>query len=88
MDVKTEPEEVRETLSELSYSMMISGYSERVRLDIIRGVLERAKVIEQEIEKGDRVRFRNRKEIEDKKIEDKNRHTSTWYLRGGGQQGL
>ena len=57
MDIRTQAPEIREVLSELSYSMMISGYTVGVRLDIIRGVLERTKVVEEEIRKGDRVRL-------------------------------
>ena len=82
-DIRTQTVEIREVLSELSYSMMISGYTVGVRLDIIRGVLERTKVVEGEIRRGERQRFRNRKEIEEQKDKDKNRHTNTWYLRGG-----
>ena len=36
----------------LSYSMMISGYCARTRLNIIQGVLERVKQLEEDIGEG------------------------------------
>ena len=83
MDVKSTDGELKEVLSEFSYSMMVSGYTDRVRRDIIKGVLERKHQVEEEIENGTRVRFRTREEIDEMKGTNRNRHRNTWYLRGG-----
>ena len=83
MDRGSTEEEEKEVLGEFSNSMMVSGYSEKVRRDIVKGVLERGKQVESEIEAGNRVRFRTREEIDEMKSKNKHRHRSTWYLRGG-----
>ena len=83
MDRGSTEEEVKEVLGEFSNSMRVSGYTEKVRRDIVKGVLERGKQVESEIEAGTRVRFRTREEIDEMKGKNKHRHRSTWYLRGG-----
>ena len=62
---------------------MVSGYPDRTRRDIVKGVMERSEEVEREIREGTRVRFRSMKEIEEMKGKDKNRHRNTWYLKGG-----
>ena len=53
----------RSTVSTRTNSMMVSGYTDRVRRDIIKGGLERKHQVENVIEKGTWLRFRTREEI-------------------------
>ena len=77
MDERGTDGELKEVLREFSHSMMVSLYSERVRRDIVKGVLERKQKLEGEIEQGTRVRFRTREEIDQIESRNMHRHRST-----------
>ena len=77
MDGSCTDGEIKGVKAEFSYSMMVSGYPDRNRRDIVKGVMERSEEVEREIREGTRVRFRSRKEIEKMKVKDKNRHRNT-----------
>ena len=83
MDGNCTDGEINGVMAEFSYSMMVSGYPESTRRDIVKGVLERSEEVEKEIREGTRIRFRTRSEIDEQKRKDKNRHRNTWYLKGG-----
>ena len=83
MDDSCTDEEVNYVMAEFCHSMMVSGYSAGTRWDIVKGVMERMDVINEEIRAGTRIRFRNRSEIDEMRSNDLNNHRNTWYLRGG-----
>ena len=62
--------------------MRLSGYGIRTRKDILQGVLERSRSLEDEIRQGKYKRFRNRQEIEIQKAQSKGKFQNTWFLRG------
>ena len=62
--------------------MRMSGYGFYTRRDILKGVLDRSKAIEEDIRGGIRKRFRNRLEIKKGKDTLKGKHNNTWFLRG------
>ena len=63
MDAKCMEEEIKGVMTEFSYSVMVSGYPDWTRLDIIKCLMERREIVKQEIRDITRVRFRSRREI-------------------------
>ena len=81
-DLETDRDKLIEVLGEFSNAMRISGYSLQVRHDIVRGVLERSKQMEELIRAGSKIRYRNFKEMETQKSSRYGKHKNTWFLRG------
>ena len=54
----------------------------KYRHQILVGVLGRRQEMENEIRAGTRMRYRGAEEIQGLKIEDKQGHINTWFLRG------
>ena len=81
-DIRTDTKDMREVLGGFCNRMRISGYGPKTRKDIIRGVLERSKVMEENIRNGTMKRYRNRDEIIASKESSKGRFKNTWFLRG------
>ena len=72
-----------EKLNEFSNMMRLSGYDAFYRKAIIQGVHERVKQMEIMIMKGEKVRYRDRKQIEGGHRMAMGRYKDTWFLRGG-----
>ena len=61
---------------------MISGYDAQYRYSIIKAVLDRVQQCEDDIGSGNRVRNRNRKQIEADKARKSGKFNNTWFLSG------
>ena len=59
---------------------MISGYSHRYRVDLVKGVLSRYHQLEQEVQEGKRRWYRSRKEISEQKLSKGGNSAATWFL--------
>ena len=71
-----------EHLSEFCYSMMISGYTESFRRDIIKGVIDRYNQMMTEVNSGDRELYRSKEKMEDDKKAKGGNSAATWHLSG------
>ena len=71
-----------QTFSTFANALRISGYNQKYRHDILSGVMKRIDEIEEEIQNGMRLRFRNREQIESAKAKRLGKHTNTWFLDG------
>ena len=60
-----------------------SGYSQKARYDIIKGIIARYKQTEEEITAGTRQRYRSGDIIRQQKDSRLGQSTNTWFLRGG-----
>ena len=76
----TEGEKTR-ILSSYMNTLRISGYLAPYRFQILKGVLNRQQQIEEEIARGDRVRFRNRLQIVTQKQQTVGNYPNTWFLK-------
>ena len=71
-------------MTEYSDMLRISGYSEKERLNFIKGALTRHREMLDEVNRGERVLlFRERKHIEEAKDLKGGLSAASWYL--GGQ---
>ena len=77
-----QPEEKAKILSKFMFSMKISGYDTKYRLEILKAALNIEEKEEEEILKGTRVRYRTRKEIEEMKSAKPGNSSNTWFLTG------
>ena len=75
-------------LSLFSHSMMISGYDMQFRRQIIKGVIQRYKQIEDQVNEGSRDWYRSRTQIKDDKLKKGGNNASTWHLKGDVRQTL
>ena len=82
-DQSTSRMERQNELTKFANRMRVSGYNERFRHDMVKGVIERWDRVEQEVREGERVMYRNRKEIKDHKVQSGGRSSSTWFMKGG-----
>ena len=64
-------------------SLRRSGYNERYRLNMIRGIRNRAKQIEENINSGKWRRYRSDSLTRASKLKRPGRYASTWFLGGG-----
>ena len=69
-------------LSELSWKMMISGYSGSSRYQVIKGVIERHKDMVEQYRGGTFTLYRTRLEIQQAKQLKGGNTAATWFLRG------
>ena len=63
--------------------MRISGYEEKMRIDVIRGILTREKQMTDEIARGETVRYRSGSAIRLQKEMRVGKSVNTWFLRAG-----
>ena len=83
MDQNISSDEWREVLSIFANTMRVSGYSQKVRYDTIKGIIARYKQTEEEITAGTRQRYRSGDIIRQQKDSKLGQSTNTWFLRGG-----
>ena len=62
-------------------TLRISGYFASYRYSILKGLLARNTQIEGEIARGERVRYRNRTQIEAQKQQNIGNFANTWFLK-------
>ena len=62
---------------------MLSGYDQKFRYTMIKGILERRKQINEKIEAGTWNRFRNKTQILSDKSSRLGKFPATWFLKGG-----
>ena len=60
--------EKRDTLSRFMNTLRISGYDNKYRFQLLKGILDRKKQIDTEIQAGTRVRYRSRIQIQSNQI--------------------
>ena len=75
-------------LSDLCFSMMISGYDEHYRRQIINGVITRYRQIQFEVEAATRRWYRDRSTIQNDKKQKGGNNAASWHLRGDTRQTL
>ena len=75
-------------LSKYMNILRISGYDWNYWYHMLRGILTRQTQLEEEIERGTRVRYRSRSQIQEAKSLKVGKHPSTWFLRGTVQNTL
>ena len=73
---------VNSFLSKYMNSLRISGYTQPYRFQILKGVLNRSKQIEDEIKSGTRIRYRTSQQIHDQKRSQTGNFPNTWFLKG------
>ena len=71
-----------QTLNFLSYQMLISGYDQHYRVNMIKGILERQDQVDQQVRDGTFVKYRSRDQIMDAKSKKLGKHPNTWFLDG------
>ena len=81
-DKLVEQEAMKNILGNFFNDMRLSGYGWKIRSDLAKGIMERARQIEEEIAKGERVRYRNREQITKSKGQKLGKHPGTWHIRG------
>ena len=69
-------------LSKFMNSLRISGYYAPYRFQILKGLLNRVKQIEDEVKSGSRDRYRSREAILLQKKQSVGNFTNTWFLKG------
>ena len=74
--------ERQEELSKFSNRMRVSGYSQKFRQEMLKGVVERWDKVEQEVREGTRIKYRNRREIREQKAKSGGRSSATWFMKG------
>ena len=62
--------------------LRISGYNESYRFQLLSGILNEWKNIQEKIDSGARIEFRSREQILEAKTQKVGKHPSTWFLRG------
>ena len=70
-----------EILSVYMNSLRISGYFAPYRYNILKGILNRIRQIEDEVKNGNRDRYRSRKQILDHKKQSIGNFPNTWFLK-------
>ena len=73
-------EEKCQILSEYMNTLRVSGYDERYRYQILKGVLERQKQMQDEVAQGNRAKYRSQAQIEDHKRAKLGNFANTWFL--------
>ena len=73
----------QKVLSILSNRMRGSGYEERFRSGMMKGIMNRWDQVEQEVKEGNRVMYRDRKEIREHKAMSGGRTSTTWFMKVG-----
>ena len=68
-------------LSEFMNSLRCSGYDHAYRFQTLKGVINRAKQIEDEISNGTRIRYRTKIQIDQSKRNTTGNFPNTWFLR-------
>ena len=74
--------EKNEILSKFMNSLRVSGYYAPYRFQILKGIINRAQQIEDEVKSGTRDRYRSREAILLKKKQSVGNFTNTWFLKG------
>ena len=80
-DVPTET--VKQHLTVFMNSLRRSGYNEKYRLNMIKGIVNRVKQIEDNIRAGRWQRYRSDSQTRSDKLNRPGRYSSTWYLQNG-----
>ena len=68
-------------MSDFINSLRISGYFAPYRFDILKGILNSVKQVDEEIARGTRARYRSRSEILVQKKQKLGQFTNTWFLK-------
>ena len=74
--------EIIQTMSEYINVLRISGYDERYRYTLLKGILERRRQMNEKIEAGTWTRYRSRQQIILQKAKSLGKYANTWFLRG------
>jgi len=74
-------EEFRLVMSKYMNMLRISGYDEKYRVNLLKGILKRKDDIEIMIGNGTRVRYRSREQIVEQKQQKLGKFANTWFLR-------
>ena len=82
MDVDTTEEEKKRVLGAYMNCLRLSGHQLKFRRELLNGILIRRKDMDREIREKGVPRYRNRAEIDLKKLSKKDNHLATWFLRG------
>ena len=83
------PEAIKnDCMSRFMNSLRISGYDQKFRYELLKGIQAREAQIEQEINSGNRVRYRSREQILEQKAKSLGKYPNTWFLRGPIQNTL
>ena len=83
IDNQISEEENINIMTDFSNSMRISGYSQIVRFETIKGIMMRQRQVELEIIEGVRKRYRSGAEIRSQKSSKMGKSLNTWFLRAG-----
>ena len=62
--------------------MLISGYDQHYRVNMIKEILERQDQVDQQVRDGIFVKYRSRDQIMDAKSKKIGKHPKTWFLDG------
>ena len=73
--------ERRNVLSSYMNTLKISGYDQKFRFTLLKGILDREKVNNAEILSGARTKYRCHSQIMSMKASRLGKHNSTWFLR-------
>ena len=73
---------IKQILTEFANRLRISGYDHKYRFTAMKGILEAYKIFNNEVEKGEKVRYRSNKEIKIFKEGKLGQFTNTWFLTG------